>query len=113
MKGGTAYHLTLWLQENDPRGFQQLAIELPRYYSRRIYERLRGWHDTPWRFVWSEISGYLAGFWGYWQSCQRVKRQGRSAPYKFACEPLQKVVKASDLSKLEQLVQTASVGSQE
>ena len=81
MKGGTAYNLILWLKENDPRGFRQLTMELPYYLSRRVYERLRGWHDVPWRLMWSEISGYVSGFWGYWQSCQRVKRQGRSSPY--------------------------------
>lgn len=81
MKGGTAYHLLLWLQEKDQRGFRQLAFELPRYFLRQINTRLRGQHQTPWRLLWSEISGYFAGFWGYWQSCQRVKQQGRSAAY--------------------------------
>lgn len=81
MKGGTAYHLILWLKEGDRRAFRQLYFELPRYYSRRVYERFRGWHDTPWPVIWSEITGYVSGFWGYWQSCQRVKQQGRSAPY--------------------------------
>ena len=81
MKGGTAYHLLLWLQEKDPRGLRQLVFELPEYYRKQIIARLRGQHKTPWRLLWSEISGYLAGFWGYWQSCQRVQQQGRSAPY--------------------------------
>lgn len=81
MKGGTAYHLVLWLREQDLRGRRQLVIELPRYYTRRLYERLRGWHHTPWRLLGCEIWGYVAGFWGYWQSCQRVQKQGRSAPY--------------------------------
>jgi GT2 family glycosyltransferase len=81
MKGGTAYHLLLWLQEKDQRGFRQLFFELPRYYIRHIRARLRGQHQTPWRFLWSEIAGYFAGYWGYWQSCRRVKQQGRSVPY--------------------------------
>lgn len=81
MQGGTACFLTLWLKENDLRACWHLFSELPRYYTRRIYGRLRGWHDTPWRFLGSEIAGYLTGFWGYWQSCQRVKQLGRSAPY--------------------------------
>lgn len=81
MQGGTAFFLTLWLQEKDSRAFWHLFSELPRYYTRRIYERLRGLHQTPWRFLASEMAGYLAGFWGYWQSCQRVKQLGRSAPY--------------------------------
>ncbi|MCU0526942.1 MAG: glycosyltransferase [Elainella sp. Prado103] len=81
MKGGTAYHLVLWRQEKDPRGFRQLFFELPRYYTRHLIARLKGHHQTPWRMMWSEINGYFAGFWGYWQSCQQVKRQGRSAPY--------------------------------
>lgn len=81
MKGGTAYHLLLWLQEKDRRGLRQLIVELPSYYIKQIVARLRGQHKTPWRFLWSEVAGYFAGYWGYWQSCQRVKRQGRSASY--------------------------------
>jgi len=81
MKGGTAYLLTLWLKEKDPRAFRHVCFELPRYYSRRFYERLRGLDHTPWQYLWSEFSGYITGFWGYWQSCQRVKKLGYSDPY--------------------------------
>lgn len=81
MKSSTSYNLTLWLCDQDRRGLQQLIVELPRYFNRRLYERLRGWHDTPWLLLWQEIAGYLAGYWGYWRSCQRVKKQGRSTPY--------------------------------
>ncbi|HIK18654.1 MAG TPA: glycosyltransferase [Leptolyngbyaceae cyanobacterium M33_DOE_097] len=81
MKGGTAYLLALWLKEKDPRAFRHLFFELPRYYSRRCYERLRGFDQTPWQYIWSEVSGYVTGFLGYWQSCQRVKKLGYSQPY--------------------------------
>lgn len=81
MKGGTAYHLLLWLQEKDRRGLRQLVVELPNYHVRQILGRLKGQNQTPWRLLWSEVAGYFAGYWGYWQSCQRVKQQGRSAPY--------------------------------
>ena len=81
MKGGTAYHLVLWLQEKDIRGFRLLAYELPYHYLCHTIARLRGQHHTPWRLLWSEIAGYLTGYWSYWQSQQSVCQQGRSAPY--------------------------------
>jgi O-antigen biosynthesis protein len=46
-----------------------------------VADRLMGKHQVPWSVVRGEVTGYLAGFWGYYQSCQRVKRLGRSAPY--------------------------------
>jgi O-antigen biosynthesis protein len=81
MKGGTAYHLLLWLQEKDPRGWKQLFIVMPRYLRDYVIDRMLGKHQMPWRIMRSEISGYLAGFWGYWQSAQRLKRLGRSDRY--------------------------------
>jgi O-antigen biosynthesis protein len=81
MKGGTAYHLLLWLQEKDPRGRDQLFVGMPNYLKGYCWDRLRGRHQTPWRIMWSEVAGYVAGFWGYWQSVQRLKQLGRSAPY--------------------------------
>lgn len=81
MRSSTAYHLMLWLQEGDRRGLRQLVYELPRYYGRDILARLKGEHKKPWRFLWSEVSGYFMGYWSYWQSCRLVRRQGRSAPY--------------------------------
>jgi O-antigen biosynthesis protein len=81
MKGGTAYHMVLWLQEKDQRGKQQLLVEMPKYLRGYVIDRLLGKHKTPWRLIWSEVSGYVAGFWGYWQSVQRLKVLGRSQPY--------------------------------
>ncbi|MEB3295334.1 MAG: glycosyltransferase [Synechococcales bacterium] len=81
MKGGTAYHLLLWLQERDPRAWKQLFIHMPRYLRDYTIDRLLGKHQMPWRIMWSEMSGYLAGFWGYWQSAQRLKKLGRSDRY--------------------------------
>jgi O-antigen biosynthesis protein len=46
-----------------------------------VIERILGKHKTPWPLIWSEVSGYVAGFWGYYQSVQRLKVLGRSAPY--------------------------------
>ncbi len=81
MKGGTAYHLLLWLQEGDKRGLWQLVYELPCYYTQHLLARLKGQHQTPWSLLWSEVAGYFAGYWGYWRSRQLVQRQGRSAAY--------------------------------
>ncbi|KAM3094099.1 glycosyltransferase [Phormidesmis sp. 146-35] len=81
MKSCTAYHLHLWLNEKDSRGLRQLVNVMPRYFVWRIVDRLQRKHDTPWLYLWQEISGLIAGSWGYWQSCQLVKRNGRSQPY--------------------------------
>jgi O-antigen biosynthesis protein len=81
MKGGTAYHLLLWLQEKDRRGRDQILIQMPLYLKDYFRDRLLQKHKTPWRLMWSELTGYVAGFWGYKQSVDRVKHLGRSAPY--------------------------------
>jgi O-antigen biosynthesis protein len=81
MKGGTAYHLLLWLQEKDIRGRNQILIQMPLYLKDYFRDRLLQRHKTPWRLMWSELTGYIAGFWGYKQSVDRVKQLGRSAPY--------------------------------
>ncbi|MBD2092213.1 glycosyltransferase [Microcoleus sp. FACHB-1515] len=81
MKSATAYNLTLWLKDGDRRALRHQFWELPNYYARRIYHRLRGWDKTPWLLLWQEVSGYFAGYWCYWQSWQRVQRQGRSDRY--------------------------------
>lgn len=81
MMGGTAYHLRLWRVDQDLRAKQQLLTGLPRYFTSRVIERAKGENQVPWPFIWAEISGYLAGFWGYRQSLKAVERQGYSEPY--------------------------------
>ncbi len=81
MMGGTAYHLRLWRVDQDMRAKQQLLSGLPRYFISRLLEKAKGQNQVPWRFLWAEISGYLAGFWGYRQSLKAVERQGYSDPY--------------------------------
>lgn len=82
MKSATAYNLTLWFKDRDRRALRNQFWELPQYYARRIYHRLRGWDKkTPWPLLWQEVSGYCIGYWCYWQSWQRVQQQGRSDRY--------------------------------
>ncbi len=81
MKGGIGFMIRAWLGEGDRRAFNHLWREMPRYLWKRVWGRLRGSHDDPWWFIKSEIWGYLAGFWSFWRSCQRVRQQGQSAPY--------------------------------
>ncbi len=81
MRSGAGYHLILWLQEGDRRAFKQLFSVLPKHLWSYVRDRALGKHQVPWSVVRGEVTGYLAGFWGYYQSCQRVKRLGRSAPY--------------------------------
>jgi O-antigen biosynthesis protein len=73
--------LLLWLQEKDNRGRDQILIQMPLYLKDYFRDRLLQKHKTPWRLMWSELTGYIAGFWGYKQSVDRVKQLGRSAPY--------------------------------
>ncbi|MDP8966685.1 MAG: glycosyltransferase [Cyanobacteriota bacterium] len=80
-KGHVAYHLTTLLHDGDLRVLARILVGLPLAHASRIYSRLRGWSDYPISLVLLEISGNLAGFWALWQSRQRVKREGRSAPY--------------------------------
>ncbi len=81
MRSATSYHLTLWLQEKDRRGFNHLVFGLPIYLWGYVIDRLRGQHQVPWSVVRSEVSGFFYGFWGYARSVLRVKRLGRSQPY--------------------------------
>jgi O-antigen biosynthesis protein len=81
MRSGAGYHLILWLQEGDRRAFKQLFSVLPQHLWCYVRDRAMGKHQVPWPVVRGELTGYLAGFWGYYQSRQRVKRLGRSAPY--------------------------------
>ena len=76
-----ALNLTLWLQEGDLRGRQQLLIHMPRYFLQCWRDRMLGRSKTPWAVLFYEFKGYLIGFWGYWESQRLVKRQGRSDRY--------------------------------
>ncbi|MGI0493148.1 glycosyltransferase [Alkalinema pantanalense CENA528] len=81
MRGGMCYHILMWRQERDRRGFLQLFKEMPRYLTQRMCDRVLGRHQTPWGLLRSEIWGYLSSFWSYAQSKKRVQRIGRSQPY--------------------------------
>lgn len=76
-----ALNLTLWLQEGDLRGRQQLLIHMPRYFWQCWRDRLLGRSKTPWIILFYEFKGYLIGFWAYWESQRMVKRQGKSDRY--------------------------------
>lgn len=80
-KGGTAYHLTTFLEDGDLRGLIRLFVELPKSYKWRIKERLRGRTDYPLSLLALEIWGNLVGFKALWDSHQRVRREGRSQQY--------------------------------
>lgn len=76
-----ALNLTLWLQEGDLRGRQQLFIHMPRYFWQCWRDRILGRSKTPGIILFHEFKGYFMGFWGYWKSQRLVKRQGRSDRY--------------------------------
>ena len=80
-KGHVSYHLTTWLRDSDGRALVQLFAALPLYHYQQIRARLLGQSNYPLSLVWLEIAGNLAAPWSLWRSHQRVKREGRSAPY--------------------------------
>jgi O-antigen biosynthesis protein len=81
MRSSPGYHFILWQKERDPRAKQHLTSVMHSGMWGYVTDRLKGKHQVPWPIVWSEFTGYIAGFWGYYQSVQRVKQLGRSAPY--------------------------------
>ncbi|MBD2578574.1 glycosyltransferase [Oscillatoria sp. FACHB-1406] len=80
-KGHVSYNLTTWLRDGDWRGFLQVFVALPMYHTKRILTWLRGTSDYPLSLILLEIQGNILGPWVLWRSHQRVKLEGRSAPY--------------------------------
>ncbi len=80
-KGFSSYHLTTLLRDRDLRVVSTLFVFLPLFHLKRIYLSLRGQSDYPLSLIFQEIAGNLMGPWCLWQSHQRVKHEGRSAPY--------------------------------
>ncbi|MBX3084373.1 MAG: hypothetical protein KF716_22240, partial [Anaerolineae bacterium] len=79
------YELQIFFHDHDWRGLWQLAVVLPVYRLRQLVGLLmakaRGKPTKTWvLFRWG-VQGNIEGFSAYWQSRQRVKRMGRSAPY--------------------------------
>ncbi|MGF1522700.1 MAG: glycosyltransferase family 2 protein [Leptolyngbyaceae cyanobacterium] len=81
-KGHVAHNLTTWLRDGDWRGLAQVLLGLPYAHFYRIRQRLLGQSDYPIALICLEILGNLAGPWSLWQSRLRVKRQGRSEPFR-------------------------------
>ncbi|MBW4650313.1 MAG: glycosyltransferase [Kastovskya adunca ATA6-11-RM4] len=80
-KGIISYHLTTFLCDRDLRGLLAVAIGLPMWQMQRIRERFQRRCAHPIPMILLDIAGNLAGPWSLWQSRQRVKGEGRSAPY--------------------------------
>lgn len=83
-RGHVAYNLTTWLKDGDFRGLYRVMVEMPAWLTRctlRYIKRklLRQRPVTPFRVLWAQISGHLAGPWALWVSRRRVRRQGRSS----------------------------------
>jgi len=105
-KGHVSYNLTTWLRDRDWRGLFQIFVGLPSYHFQQIKTWLLGRSDYPISLTLLEIAGNLVGPWSLWQSYQRVKREGRSAPYIPVTE---RSVAASEPVSVETL-QLATVG---
>jgi O-antigen biosynthesis protein len=81
MRSASACQLLVWQQDGDRRALQQMLKDMPIYLCQYVWKRLKGENKIPWSIIGSEFYGYYIGFWAYYQSKQRVKRLGRSAPY--------------------------------
>jgi GT2 family glycosyltransferase len=86
-KGHVAYHLTTLLCDHDLRALPYLTLQIPRWRIKQILRQIRGRlggrrSDYPLSLVLLEIVGNMAGPWALWRSRRRVKREGRSGPYK-------------------------------
>ena len=77
----SAFNLTLWRQEGDRRGLNQLLFHMPRYFWQCWCDRLFGKTRTPWIILFYEFKGYCMGFGGYLQSRKQVAKLGRSEGY--------------------------------
>ncbi len=80
-KGFVSYHLTTWLQDGDFRGLVAVMAGVPIWQLWRVRERLLHRYSHPLPMIFLEIIANLSGPWSLWRSWQRVKREGRSAPY--------------------------------
>ncbi len=81
MRSSAGYHLLLWRREGDRRALNQLIAVMPQHLWSYVGDRIKGKHQVPWSVVRGEVTGFFAGFWGFYQSRQRVQQLGRSAPY--------------------------------
>lgn len=80
-KGIVSYQITTLLRDRDQRALKMLLIDLFRWHSWRIRQRLKKQTQHPIPLSLIEIMGHLSGPWSLWKSHQRVKREGRSIPY--------------------------------
>ena len=78
-KGHVAYHLVTLLKYRDRRALVRLGYELPRSMLSRVWGRLRGTYDYPWRLLGIEITGMLLGPLSLWQSKRHVRKHGPGA----------------------------------
>ncbi len=78
-KGHVAYHLLTFLKYRDKRALVRLGYELPQSMLSRVWGRLRGTTDYPWKLLALESAGMLLGPWSLWQSMRHVKKHGPGA----------------------------------
>lgn len=78
-KGHVAYHLVTLMKYRDKRALVRLGYELPHSMISRIWGRLRGTYDYPWRLLGIEMTGMLLGPLSLWQSKRHVRKHGPGA----------------------------------
>jgi GT2 family glycosyltransferase len=85
-KGHVSYHLMTFMRHGDVRALCRLWFELPRVRAWQIknwvvLRKSKDWSRYPLSLILLEIWGNMVGPWALWKSHQRVRREGRSAPY--------------------------------
>jgi GT2 family glycosyltransferase len=78
-KGHVAYHLVTLLKYRDKRALVRLGYELPQSMLSRVWGRLRGTYNYPWRLLGIEMTGMLLGPLSLWQSKRHVRKHGPGA----------------------------------
>jgi GT2 family glycosyltransferase len=78
-KGHVAYQLTTLARDREWRAIPRLLFELPRVYSWRVRDRVRGRSQYPLGLVLLEVLGTCVGPFAWLRSRRRVRRLGRSA----------------------------------
>jgi O-antigen biosynthesis protein len=78
-KGFVSFQLTTLWRDRDARALIALLASLPVHRLRQLIAVVSRRQPELLRLMLTEIAGNLAGPWGLWRSCRRVKLQGRSA----------------------------------
>ena len=81
-KGFTSYQLTTLFRDRDFRALLNLFVYLPKFRLGQVWRWVRGDRSYPMKLIALEWYGNFAGYPALWKSLRRVKKMGRSGPYR-------------------------------